>query len=72
MPLYSPFYYNDRALIGGARIRRRSAKRGGVSSSLLSGMQMVRRNTPVRKGSAAAKAKMAALRRLRGQRRRRL
>ena len=54
MPLYADGYYNAAALLGGAH----------------PGMTLVRNATKVRKGSAAAKAKMAALRALRGKKRR--
>lgn len=66
MPLYSPDYYNAAALIGGASPRRRKFRRSGMT-----GMDMIRRSVKVRKGSPEAKAKMAALRRIRDMKRRR-
>lgn len=63
-------YYNSAALLGMGRIKKRKSKsrksksKEGISTTTLSGMELVRKNVPVRKGSAAAKAKMAALRKL--------
>ena len=68
MPTYSSAYYNSAALIGGGMGKRR--KRRGVSSSGMSGRDLIRNSVPVAKGSAAAKAKMAALRAMRRKKRR--
>lgn len=65
MPIYSPSYYNSAALLGGARIRRNRRRRVPTGISSMSGVALVRNSVPVKKGSAAAKAKMAALRAMR-------
>lgn len=75
MPIYSPAYYNAAALLGGGssgkkRRKHRKTRKGAVTSTGgMSGKDLIKHSVPVVKGSAAAKAKMAALRAMRKKRR---